>query len=332
MNPLVSILIPAYNSQQWIADAIESAVAQSWPKKEIIVVDDGSTDQTLCVARQFASRGVHVVTHLNQGASAARNAAFAMCQGDYIQWLDADDLLDPGKVENHVRMIGECRSSRTLLSGAWGSFMSRTRKAQFSPTQLWRDLGPVEWMVTKMGQNLHMQTSNWLVSRELLAAAGPWDTRLSFDDDGEYLCRVVLASDGIQFFPEARSYYRRVGFNSMTYIGGSAKKLESLFLSITLHIRHLRSAEDSGRTRSACVKFIRVWLPEFYPYRIDLVEELKRMASELGESVEVPPLPWKYNWIARMFGTGAGRRAQMLLPRIKEAGMIAWDRAMFRLE
>ena len=90
--------------------------------------------------------------------------------------------------------------------------------------------------------------------------------------------------------------------------------------------------EDSERTRSACVRFIRAWLPEFYPYRIDLGDELKRMASELGEPVEVPRLSWKYNWIASMFGTGAGRRAQMLLPRVKEAGMIAWDRAMFRLE
>ena len=332
MNPLVSILIPAYNSQEWLADTIQSAVAQSWPKKEIIIVDDGSTDRTLSVARQFASRGVQVVTQANQGASAARNAAFAACQGDYIQWLDADVLLEPGKVESHVRKIGECRSSRTLLSGAWGSFMHRTRKAQFFPTPLWCNHAPVEWLVRKMGQNLHMQTGNWLVSRELSTVAGPWDTRLWRDNDGEYFCRVVLASDGIHFVPEARSYYRRTGFKSMSYIGGSVKKLESLFLSITLNIRHLRSAEDSERTRSACVKFIRVWLPEFYPYRIDLGEELKRIASELGEPVEVPPLSWKYSWIGGMFGLGAGRRAQTLMPRFKEAAMIAWDRAMLRLE
>jgi len=332
MKPLVSVLIPAYNSEQWLAGTIESAVAQTWPNKEIIVVDDGSTDQTLNVARQFASRNVKVVTQPNQGASAARNAAFAVCQGDYIQWLDADDVLEPGKVESHVRRIAECRSSRTLLSGAWGSFMYRTRKAQFCPTHLWCDLAPTEWLVRKMGQNLHMQTGNWLVSRELSMAAGPWDTRLWRDNDGEYFCRVVLASDGIQFFPEAKSYYRRTGFKSMSYIGGSFKKLESLFLSISLHMHYLRSAEDSERTRSACVRFIRVWLPEFYPYRIDLGEKLRGMAVELGQTVEVPQLPLKYSWIASLFGGSAGRRAQMLLPRIKEAGMIAWDRAMFRLE
>jgi glycosyltransferase involved in cell wall biosynthesis len=90
MMPLVSILIPAYNAEPWIADTIRSALAQDWPRKEIVVVDDGSRDRTLAIAREFAGREVAVVTQENQGAAAARNRAYAACQGDYIQWLDAD--------------------------------------------------------------------------------------------------------------------------------------------------------------------------------------------------------------------------------------------------
>ena len=94
MTPLVSILIPAYNAEHWIADTIESALAQSWQHKEIVVVDDGSRDRTLAIARRYASsRQVKVISQSNSGACAARNNAFANCQGDYIQWLDADDLL-----------------------------------------------------------------------------------------------------------------------------------------------------------------------------------------------------------------------------------------------
>src|SRR5262245_15362018 len=93
MTPLVSVLIPAYNAESWIADTIQSALAQTWPCKEVVVVDDGSTDGTLAVARRFASKNVLVVTQENQGAAAARNRAFSLCQGDYVQWLDADDLL-----------------------------------------------------------------------------------------------------------------------------------------------------------------------------------------------------------------------------------------------
>src|SRR5437773_11525221 len=102
MAPLISILIPAYNAEPWIADTIRSALAQTWPRKEIVVVDDGSTDQTLAVARRFASKDVVVTTQENQGAAAARNSALSLCQGDYIQWLDADDLLSPEKVARQM--------------------------------------------------------------------------------------------------------------------------------------------------------------------------------------------------------------------------------------
>ena len=332
MEPLVSILVPAYNSEKWIADTLESALAQTWPKKEIVVVDDGSTDRTLQVAKPFASKTVRIVTQANQGASVARNAAFSLCQGDYIQWLDADDLLDPHKVEKQVRKLDDCPSRRTLLSGAWGYFNYRKRKARFSPSPLWCDLTPLEWMVRKMRDNLQMQTDNWLVSRELSEAAGPWDSRLWKNNDGEYFCRVILASDGIRFVPDAKSYYRAAGFKSVSYVGGSNKKLESLFLSMKLHVRYLRSMEDSERTRLACMNYIRMRLYEFYPYRLDLVEELKQTISELGGEFEEPRLGWKYDWIVKGFGWNLGRQTQLLLPKLKASLIIGWDKAMSQLE
>src|ERR1700722_15492058 len=102
MTPLVSILIPAYNADRWIAETIRSAVNQTWERKEIIIVDDGSTDETLAVARQFESMLVRVVSQKNQGAASARNRAFSLSCGDYIQWLDADDLLAPDKVSRQM--------------------------------------------------------------------------------------------------------------------------------------------------------------------------------------------------------------------------------------
>src|SRR5215469_12892220 len=122
IKPLVSILIPAFNAEKWIAETIRSALAQTWPRKEIIVVDDGSTDRTLAVARQFASKDVAVLSRENHGAAATRNHAFSLSQGDYIQWLDADDLLSPDKVERQMGAVEETRSSWTLLSSSWGYF------------------------------------------------------------------------------------------------------------------------------------------------------------------------------------------------------------------
>ena len=221
MRPLVSILIPSYNAEKWIEATIRSAIAQTWDRKEIIVVDDGSTDRTLALARKHESSLVRVVSQRNQGASAARNAAFALSQGDYIQWLDADDLLEADKVAKQLETVDARTSRRTLLSGTWAPFMYRPHRARFTPSSLWCDLPPKEFLRRKLAEKVFMQTAVWLVSRELTESAGPWDTSISYDDDGEYFCRVLLASNGIRFVGESRVYYRAVGVGRLSYIGVS---------------------------------------------------------------------------------------------------------------
>src|SRR5207253_7146402 len=156
MKPLVSILIPAYNAGPWIGDTIKSALNQTWPRKEIIVVDDGSRDETVAIARQFTSNDVTVISQENQGASAARNKALQLSQGDYIQWLDADDLLAPDKIERQLESVDYSQSNRVLLCSAWGHFCYRSYKARFVRTSLWQDLQPVEWLVRKMDDNARM--------------------------------------------------------------------------------------------------------------------------------------------------------------------------------
>jgi glycosyltransferase involved in cell wall biosynthesis len=332
MRPLVSILIPAYNAEEWIGAAVASAVEQTWRHKEIIVVDDGSTDGTLALARKFESNQVRVATQPNQGAAAARNKAFSLSRGDYIQWLDADDLLSVDKIAKQMAVAEQGQDKRTLFSCGWGHFRYRLSKAKFVRTPLWCDLSPVEWLVRKMDHNLHMMNATWLASRELIEAAGPWDTRLSLDDDGEYFCRVLLTSTGTQFVADARSYYRTLGLRSLSKVDGSNKKLESLWLSMQLHIRYLRSLEDSERARSACVTYLQNWLKYFYPDRLDIVEQAEKMAASLGGRLDFPRLRWKYDWIRPILGYELARRAQFLLPEIRSSIASSWDKALFCLE
>lgn len=329
---VVSILIPAYNAQEWIADTICSAIAQTYEPKEIIVVDDGSTDQTLTIAHRFASESVKVVTQENQGAAAARNKALSLSCGAYIQWLDADDLLAPDKIAEQMGVLSQCQSKQTLLSSAFGRFKYRHHRAEFIPTGLWCDLSPVEWLIRKMGQNVYMQTATWLVSRELTDAAGPWDTRLLGDDDGEYFCRVLLASDGVRFVPEAKVFYRAPWVNTLSYIGGSSRKLEAHWLSMQLHIRYLRSLEDSERVRAACLEYLQTCLIYFFPERPDLVTQMKQTARDLGYSLEPPHLPWKYAWVRSLFGWSAAKFLQVFLPRLKWSVQKSWDKALFKIE
>src|SRR6185312_14296624 len=103
MAELVSILIPAYNAERWIRDTMLSAIHQTWTNREIIIVDDGSTDNTLAIARTYESKMVKVVAQQNKGASAARNECLRYAQGDYVQWLDADDILAPDKISEQMK-------------------------------------------------------------------------------------------------------------------------------------------------------------------------------------------------------------------------------------
>ncbi len=332
MKPLVSILIPAYNAEQWLPDTLRSAIAQTWDRKEIIVVDDGSTDQTLAIARTFESGCVKVFTQKNQGAAATRNNAFSLSQGDYIQWLDADDLLGPEKVAKQMEALGDSPNKLTLLSGSWGRFWHRPQCATFVPTALWSDLSKAEWLTRKMGQNLYMQTASWLVSRELTEAAGPWNIRLLGDDDGEYFCRILLASNGVRFVPEAKVYYRASGSSSLSYIGNSDKKREAQWVSMQLHIRYLRSLDDGATARAACVKFLQNWMEFFYPERLDIFGQAEEMAKDLGGRLEAPRLSWKYSWIRALFGWRTARRAQLFLRNLRWSLVRSWDKTLFRIE
>src|ERR1700741_1143279 len=132
-----------------------------------------------------------------------------------------------------------------------------------------------------MDGNLYMHTATWLTSRELAEAAGRWDTRLIGDDDGEYFCRVLLASEGTLFVPESRVFYRITPSNRWSFVGTSDKKKNALLLSMKLHIQYLRSLEESDRVHKACLTYMRNWFDNFYPERPDLVAELQELAGQL---------------------------------------------------
>ena len=331
-KPLVSILIPSFNAQDWIADTLRSAIGQTWEQKEIIVVDDGSTDKTLFIARQFESDNVHIVSQKNRGAASARNTALSLCHGDYIQWLDADDLLAPDKIAKQLAVVDQNVSKKTLLSSEFAKFLHRWQRAEFVRTELWEDLAPSEWLLRKMGLNLYMQTATWLVSRELSEASGPWDTRMLSDDDGEYFCRVLLNSDGTKFVPDARVYYRGFRSSSLAYVGKSDRKREALWLSMQLHIGYIRSLEDTPRTREACLTYLQRNLVNFYPERTDIVKQAEQLAAELGGQLQPPHLSWKYSWIKSAFGWTAAKNVSLEMRKIRWSLENSLDRALCDLE
>jgi glycosyltransferase involved in cell wall biosynthesis len=208
MAPLVSILIPAYNAEKWIRLTLKSALIQDYPNKEVILVNDGSTDHTLRIAKAFESRSVKVINQPNAGGPAARNKALEDAQGDYIQWLDHDDLPAPNKISTQLRSLERVQNDKVLFSCPFATFYYRIEKARLFESQLYQDLEPLDYFFIKFSMNTYFQSACSLVSRKLTEIAGPWWEIRSPDDDGEYFCRVVGVSKRVQFVPEARCYWR----------------------------------------------------------------------------------------------------------------------------
>ncbi len=111
--PLVSIIIPTYNDRSAVTEAVDCSLNQTYVNREVIVVDDGSTDGTDRLLREEYKDRIIFVRQANKGPGAARNTGVRRASGKYLQFLDADDLLDPEKIEIQVRLL-EGISGRAL--------------------------------------------------------------------------------------------------------------------------------------------------------------------------------------------------------------------------
>ena len=305
-TPLVSIIIPCYNAQAWVAESIRSAVDQSWVNTEVIVVDDGSKDSSLSIARTFESPKVKVITQQNRGASAARNAGLALAQGSEIQFLDADDVLHRHKIRKQIEVRQTC-DPLALLSGEWDRFEQSTSEALFQTKPNWRNMSGVEFLQLFYETFAMMQPAAWLSPRLLIDRCGPWNESLTLNDDGEYFARVMLASPGIVYCEGARVYYRS-GVQGSLSRRKDRRSLESLFRSVDLMLRYLLEFDQSERTRAAAA-FAWKWTAfETYPGAADLSSECMRRSREMGGSERPFPAGRKFQLLSRFLGWHLAKR------------------------
>jgi glycosyltransferase involved in cell wall biosynthesis len=206
----VSVIIPAYNAAATIGETLRSVLDQTWRDIEVVVIDDGSTDDTATILAEFKSQSVTILSQENRGASSARNMGLRKAHGDYIQFLDADDLLSPTKIELQLKAL-EFTTERSVASCAWVHFETNPAHAVYEPQPVWTVQDPLEWLVRSLSGQGMMQPAAWLTPRSVIDAAGNWNESLSLHDDGEFFTRVLLHADRNVFVPDAVVYYRRVG-------------------------------------------------------------------------------------------------------------------------
>jgi len=314
--PVVSILIPCRDAARWLSATLESAVGQIGVATEIVVVDDGSTDESRDLVQSWASRGVRLLTQSSLGASAARNHALAQSRAPWVQFLDADDLLGPEKIIRQLHTLTTAPAG-TVASASWGRFAHEATPASavFADSAVERDYSPAtEFLLQQAETGSMMHPAAWLCPRSLLDQAGPWNERLSLNDDGEYFTRVLCRSSGIRYVSDARTFYRsgRSGSLSQTR---RQDALKSLHDSVALSVAELLAKADSPRARQAVAELWERTRFELYPEASALSADAARQARTRGRPRTLLPCGPRLRWLVTLGGWKLARRLQVRIRR-----------------
>lgn len=206
---LVSVIIPVYNRSEMLKEAVESVLAQTYRPIEVIIVDDGSTDNTQHICQDYVKRYpkmIKVIYKQHQGrAGLAREVGRQIAQGEFIQYLDSDDLLMPKKFEVMVRALKENGDCDVAYC-----YTRRYKIGEIPKDIPWRKTGvTIDRMFPNFLKERFWHTITPLYCRTVCDRAGSW-TDLLCEEDWEYDCRIAIYSRGLyhckEFLADARDH------------------------------------------------------------------------------------------------------------------------------
>lgn len=283
---LVSIVIPVFNKVSYIRETLGSALAQTYPFTEIVVVNDGSTDGSLGILKEYADKypeKINLIDSTNKGVSAATNLGIQAAKGDYIQFLDADDLLSPDKIEKQVELLKN-NGSTIISSCEWVLFKGDIDNTSRVPYGVFKDFDSgIDWLMRAWNEQEMMQTAAWLTSRELIEKVGIWNEDLvkNPNPDGEFFCRVLLHCKGVVYEPTGKVYYRIPGESNVSKQRGQ-QATASLLGSYKSYEMAILPFENSKRVKVALKKVYQKFLYDVFPDFPELIEEAENYIESLG--------------------------------------------------
>lgn len=185
----VSVLMPVYNVEKYLAEAIESIISQHFNDFELIIVDDGSTDDSLAIAEQFSARDkrVQVYSQVNQGISRTRNKLLSLAKGEYIAWMDSDDISPPNRLMIQVGYLDN--HPRTVAVGSWAMMVDEVN----ADLTIWQP--PIEHEhidgrhIKGQGGNIVFASS--MMRKEAVVQAGGFDDNLVGSEDLDLFLRLA---------------------------------------------------------------------------------------------------------------------------------------------
>ena len=230
MQSLVSILIPCFNCAPWVDRAIETALAQTWANKEVIVLDDGSTDGSIDVIRKFAKE-VRIEKQINGGQNVSRNRLTELSRGDWLVYLDADDELATDSLEKKMAMSNGADAVYGTIEVASFAGVEKTRST-FYPAPSVKDpiVAAFNWAFPN--------TSAFLFRKDAIVKAGGWNTAIKNCTDYDMYFRLLLNDASFRPAPDAVSLYRQWSLTQAVYESPLRKargRLE-LMQSVAVHL------------------------------------------------------------------------------------------------
>ncbi|HJV36719.1 glycosyltransferase family 2 protein [Geomonas sp.] len=209
MQPTVSIIVPVYNCEKYVAQAIDSVLGQGYPAVECIVVDDGSTDGTAEVARSYGAR-VRYLRQDNQERSAARNNGIAQATGSYIGFLDADDLLLPGKLAEQVAFL-EGHPEYDVVYSRVSYFREESGRDGYTV----RRPTPSGDILPLLIYTNFITMNSPLFRRDAVARVQGFDTAYCRYEDWDFLLRLALTGSRFGFLDSCNAACRMHGENTV---------------------------------------------------------------------------------------------------------------------
>ncbi|HFS66600.1 MAG TPA: glycosyltransferase family 2 protein [Flavobacteriia bacterium] len=302
-NKKVSILIPLYNSEEYIEETIKSCLNQTYSNIEIIIIDDGSTDIGLKIARDYENKYQNIIveTQKNSGAPAARNRAFSISTGDYIQYLDADDLLHPDKIYLQVELL-QRYDSRAVAFGKYGYFQETINNIQWKELYVNKnyDCGK-QFLIELWTSGKAVIPHSWLLPRILVEESRGWDETLIKNQDGEFFARIVFAASRIYFVKNSLSYYRTDNANSISK-QVSKKALQSTLKSFDTYEKLMKDNLANPEVRNALVSIYSQFIYRIYPLHLDLINELKLKIRSLGFKEPLMDMKYYEYFLSKLIG------------------------------
>lgn len=295
----VSILIPCFNAERWIASAIRSALAQTWPNKEVIVVDDGSTDGSFRIIKSFGE-AIRFETGPNRGGNVARNRLLELSDGDWLQYLDADDYLLPAKIE---RQFAEFDMANTdvayspiiLEHWSYSAAIGQQILPIPEPHDPWYEL--VRWILPQTGSPL------W--RRSAVKDVGAWKADQRCCQEHELYLRLLAAGKRFQFCPTPGALYRQ--WSDQTVCRKSPRETLKMRLSIIdAAERHLNATGELIERRRDGIAHARLECARSM-YQFDCEEALRlaQVARGRHPAFRLPAadcFPPMYRWVFHQFG------------------------------